>query len=123
VPLVDARTRAAGFLASDASRKERHHVRHHRTDAREARVEEQQWQLSQEAEGTVIPGFVFQHVYRMDANPDEVFLVVAFESRDAYLANARSAERHKRYENYRAVLAADPEWHDGEIAFSSPSSN
>jgi quinol monooxygenase YgiN len=67
-----------------------------------------------------IPGFVFQHVYRTDADPNIFFLVVAFTSKDAYQANAASPEQHQRYEQYRALLAAEPEWHDGEIIDSYP---
>jgi quinol monooxygenase YgiN len=69
---------------------------------------------------TQIPGFVFQHVYRLDSDPQDAYLVVGFESREAYRQNAESPEQHARYEAYRALLERDPEWHDGEIAFSFP---
>lgn len=62
-----------------------------------------------------IPGLVSEYVYRTDANPDELYLVVIFESERAYRDNANSAEQHTRYEQYRSLLAADPEWHDGQI--------
>jgi len=81
--------------------------------------EEELRQLGQEM-AQQIPGFVFQHVYRTDADPHEFYLVVAFESKQAYQANAASPEQHRRYEQYRALLAADPEWHDGEIIDSYP---
>jgi quinol monooxygenase YgiN len=83
-------------------------------------AEAQLQQLSREDEAIDTPGFVFQHVYRMDADPDEVFLVVAFTDKDAYHANAASPGQQKRYEQYRALLAAEPEWHDGEIVYTSP---
>ncbi len=67
-----------------------------------------------------IPGFVFQHIYRLDADPNTFILVVAFESKEAYLANATSPEQAARYEQYRAQLTADPEWSDGEIVQSYP---
>ena len=67
-----------------------------------------------------IPGFVFQHVYRTDADPNECYLVVAFESKEAYHSNAGSADQAARYAQYRALLDADPEWHDGEIVDSYP---
>jgi hypothetical protein len=35
-------------------------------------------------------------------------------------ANAASPEQHARYEQYRALLTAEPEWHDGEIVHSHP---
>lgn len=62
-----------------------------------------------------IPGLVSEYVFRTDANPDELYLVVIFESEQAYRANAASPEQHARYEKYRALLAADPEWHDGHV--------
>ena len=65
-----------------------------------------------------IEGFRFQYVFRMDADPQEVYLVVGFESEEAYRRNAESAEQHARYEGYRALLERDPEWHDGEVVFS-----
>lgn len=63
-------------------------------------------------------GFRFQYVFRLDEDPQTAYLVVGFDSEDAYRANAESPEQHARYEAYRALLEGDPEWHDGEIAFS-----
>jgi quinol monooxygenase YgiN len=60
-------------------------------------------------------GMVGTWVYRMDADPDEYILAVAFESREAYKANADSPDQDARYRQLRALLAADPEWNDGEI--------
>jgi len=65
-----------------------------------------------------IDGLVFEHVFRMDDDPQELMLVVGFEDRESYRANAESPEQHEAYEAYRALLEADPEWHDGEIIFS-----
>jgi quinol monooxygenase YgiN len=75
-------------------------------------------QLSREFEAALVPGFVFQHVYQMDASQDQLFLAVAFESKAAYLANADSPEQQDRYRRYRELLVAEPEWHDGEIVAS-----
>jgi quinol monooxygenase YgiN len=63
------------------------------------------------------PGLVTNYVHQMDTDPNEFYLVVVFESKEAYLANAQSPEQHARYERFRAWLEADPEWHDGEIVF------
>lgn len=63
---------------------------------------------------------VFQHVYRLDSDNNEYFMVVAFESREAYVANADSPEQHERYLKYREMLESEPAWHDGEIVFSYP---
>jgi quinol monooxygenase YgiN len=67
------------------------------------------------------PGFVFAHVYRMDGDPLNLMLAVAFESREAYHANAESTDQQRQYEQYRALLEEEPEWHDGEIIFSQSS--
>lgn len=61
------------------------------------------------------PGQVARYVYQMDANPNELYLVAVFESREAYHANAANPNQHQRFLELRALLAADPEWHDGEI--------
>jgi heme-degrading monooxygenase HmoA len=65
-----------------------------------------------------IPGFAFQYVYRMDSDPQEMFLVVGFTDREAYRRNAESPEQGERYAEYSALLEQDPEWHDGEIVWS-----
>jgi quinol monooxygenase YgiN len=62
-----------------------------------------------------LPSLAFQYVLQSDANPNEMWLVVGFESRDAYKTNAESPEQHERYLKFRALLDADPEWHDGEF--------
>ena len=61
-------------------------------------------------------GMVGGWVYQMDADPSEYILAVAFESREAYHANAASPEQDARYQELRALLEADPEWHDGRRA-------
>jgi quinol monooxygenase YgiN len=67
-----------------------------------------------------IPGYVFHHVYQTDADPSECYLVLAFASKEAYLANAASPGQQARHEQYQALLDAEPEWHDGEIVDSYP---
>lgn len=61
------------------------------------------------------PGLVFDYVFQSDTDPNELWLAVGFESRDAYVKNAQSPEQAERYAEYRALLDGDPEWHDGEI--------
>ena len=63
----------------------------------------------------VAPDQIARYVYQMDANPSEIYLVAVFESREAYWANARSPEQNQRFQEMRALMLADPEWHDGEI--------
>ncbi len=66
-----------------------------------------------------IPGVVSSTVYQMDADANELYLVVAFESKESYEKNANSPEQAKRYEEFVALLEGAPEWHDGEIVFNS----
>ena len=81
-----------------------------------------QRQMAQARESTapIIPGLVFQYAYKMDANPNEYYLMVGFESREAYVANAASPEQNERFTALREMMETDPEWHDGEIVFSYP---
>jgi hypothetical protein len=67
-----------------------------------------------------IPGLVSQSIYQLDSDPNTLILVVAFESKDAYWANANSAEQNERYLELRQLLDADPEWMDGEIVQHMP---
>lgn len=62
-----------------------------------------------------IDGFVASAVYRADAGEDEYWLAVVFENREKYRANAESPEQDQRFQRLRALMAADPEWHDGEV--------
>jgi len=61
-------------------------------------------------------------VYRMDQDASECYLAVAFavafKDKASYVANARDPKQDERYRQLRALLAADPEWHDGEIVWS-----
>ena len=64
-----------------------------------------------------IPGHIETLLYTMDADPNTLMLVVLFESREAYRANAASADQHADYLTMRSFLAAEPEWNDGEAVF------
>jgi quinol monooxygenase YgiN len=70
--------------------------------------------LSREFEGQ-ITGLVGTYVYRSDEDPTVYWMAVVFTDKAAYHANAQSPEQDARYQQMRALLAADPEWHDGEI--------
>jgi heme-degrading monooxygenase HmoA len=62
-----------------------------------------------------VPGFVATYTYRTDADPNDYYLAVVFESREAYWANAQSPEQDARYHQWQPLLEGEPEWHDGEI--------
>ncbi len=76
-------------------------------------------QLGKSFEQAKIPGAVAQHLYRMDANPNEFYLAVVFSDKAAYERNASSPEQHQRFTQMMALLESEPEWHDGEVIFSS----
>jgi antibiotic biosynthesis monooxygenase (ABM) superfamily enzyme len=83
-------------------------------------AEDKLLQLGRDYENLRIPGYVMEHVYRLDAGNNVYVLVVGFESREAYVANANSPEQHARYLQYRELLEDEPEWHDGEFVYSYP---
>ncbi|HLY31246.1 MAG TPA: antibiotic biosynthesis monooxygenase family protein [Ktedonobacterales bacterium] len=62
-----------------------------------------------------VPGFVATYVYQTDADPNDYYMAVLFETKAAYDANAESAEQNARYQQMRALLESDPEWHDGVV--------
>ena len=66
-----------------------------------------------------VPGFVGTHVYRMDADETEYYLVVLFEDRDTYRKNAEDPAQDRRYREMRELLVEDSDWHDGEVVWSS----
>jgi quinol monooxygenase YgiN len=71
--------------------------------------------MSSEVSGRNPKGYLGEIVYKMDSNPNEIMLCVFFEDKASYHANANDPEMNKEYEQYRALLDADPEWHDGEV--------
>jgi quinol monooxygenase YgiN len=82
-------------------------------------MEQQLMEFSKEQEmSRKIPGWLETLVFRMDSDPQEYYLVVAFESRESYQANAESPEQDAEYRQFRDLLESDPEWSDGEIVSS-----
>jgi quinol monooxygenase YgiN len=77
-------------------------------------------ELDRQEQAVDIPEYVASYVYRMDNEPNIYYLAVAFESKDAYVANANSPEQDARYREMRELFESDPEWHDGEIVSANP---
>jgi quinol monooxygenase YgiN len=63
-------------------------------------------------------GQVAEYVFRMEGQPGEYYVIGIFRDRESYQANARDPETDRWYRRMRATLAADPEWHDGEVVES-----
>lgn len=78
-------------------------------------AESQLQQQMKDFEAVKVPGFVTTYVYRMDADPNDYYMAVIFDSKDAYEANAKSPEQDVRYREMLKSLQGEPEWHDGEI--------
>jgi quinol monooxygenase YgiN len=64
----------------------------------------------------LVQGFVAEYVYRSASRPGE-YVAAVFESKEAMERNGQDPEEDCWYRQLRALLAADPEWEDGEIAF------
>lgn len=62
-----------------------------------------------------VPGFIAAATYRADAGDNEYWLAVIFESKESYRANAEDPAQDDRFQKMRAILAGEPEWHDGEV--------
>jgi hypothetical protein len=75
-------------------------------------------EIVKEYDALAIPGHQFAHLYEADGSPDEAWMAVGFSDREAYRRNADDSAQHARYMKMRAVLAADPDWHDGSITHS-----
>ena len=83
-------------------------------------MEGQLIELAREFKAAQVPGFVASYAYRMDADPNNYYIAVVFESREAYVANADSPEQDARYRQMLSLLEHAPEWHDGEIVYALP---
>jgi antibiotic biosynthesis monooxygenase (ABM) superfamily enzyme len=62
-----------------------------------------------------VPGHVSTTVYRLDSGGDEYVVAIVFSDKESYEKNADSPDQDKRYQEMRALLAADPQWMDGEV--------
>ncbi len=68
-------------------------------------------------------GFVAAALYAADEGRGTHWLAVVFESKEQYQANAGSPEQDVRYQEFRGLLDADPEWHDGEVTLRATASD
>lgn len=78
-------------------------------------AEAQLMALSEQYNAMSVPGYRGEYVYRLDNEPNTYYMAVLFDSKEAYHANAQDPAQNERYTQMRALLASDPEWHDGEI--------
>lgn len=71
--------------------------------------------MKQEEPGVESSGLVATYVYRMDNDPNELYLAVLFTDRESYRRNADSPEQDEMYRKMVSYLDGEPEWHDGEV--------
>jgi quinol monooxygenase YgiN len=71
--------------------------------------------MQQSGQQRQIPGSITYYAYQMDKDPNEYYLAVIFESKEAYVANANSPEQNQDFRQMMEFLESEPEWHDGEI--------
>ena len=64
-------------------------------------------------ESCEVDGYLGANVLMCDTR-GEALLVVRFRDKASYQANADAPEQHEQYVSWRALMSADPEWHDGE---------
>jgi hypothetical protein len=81
-------------------------------------MSEQLKTLSAEYQALQVPGHVATFVYQLDADPNDHYLVAVFQDRETYVRNAQDPAQDARYQRLRAILEADPKWHDGEVVWS-----
>ncbi|MGE5225312.1 MAG: putative quinol monooxygenase [Planctomycetaceae bacterium] len=61
-----------------------------------------------------VEGFVASYTL-FENDSDVAWLLAVFADRATYDANANDPAQHERFMELRALMDADPEWHDGEI--------
>ncbi len=64
-------------------------------------------------------GYIGSYVYKSDQDANELWLVVIFENKETYMANADSPEQDAEFRRLMNYLVTEPEWHDGEIIYSN----
>jgi quinol monooxygenase YgiN len=64
-------------------------------------------------------GEVASYLFKLEERPGDYILIGIFPDRARYYANARDPETDRWYRRMRATLAADPEWHDGDVIQSA----
>jgi quinol monooxygenase YgiN len=61
-----------------------------------------------------VPGYITSYVL-FENDSEFAWMFAVFEDRATYDANAADPAQDAEYRQYRALMEAEPEWHDGEI--------
>ena len=70
--------------------------------------------MAAQMEGAKPAGYLRSYVLS-ENDSDTQWLFVMFEDKASYMANADDPAQNERYMEFRALMEADPEWHDGTI--------
>ena len=70
--------------------------------------------MAAQMEGSQPAGYIRSYVLS-ENDSDTQWLFVMFEDKASYMANADDPAQNERYMEFRALMEADPEWHDGTI--------
>ena len=70
--------------------------------------------MAAQMEGAKPAGYIQSYVLS-ENDSDTQWLFVMFEDKASYMANADDPKQNERYMEFRALMEADPEWHDGMI--------
>ena len=70
--------------------------------------------MAAQMEGAKPAGYIQSYVLS-ENDSDTQWLFVMFEDKTSYMANADDPAQNERYMEFRALMEADPEWHDGTI--------
>lgn len=71
----------------------------------------ERWSLERGA----VTGEVASYLFKLEGRQNEYIVVGIFQDRETYFQNANDPETDRWYQELRALLAADPEWNDGEV--------
>jgi quinol monooxygenase YgiN len=70
--------------------------------------------MASQMESAQVAGYIRSYVLS-ENDSDTQWLFVVFEDKASYTANADDPAQNERYMEFRALMEADPEWHDGTI--------
>jgi quinol monooxygenase YgiN len=86
-----------------------------KTQVKEGNREKLRALMQDQMASRAVSGFITSYVL-YENNSETAWLFVLFEDKESYDRNADDPAMDANYQAYRALMEADPEWHDGAIA-------
>lgn len=75
----------------------------------------QSWARYSSLTQRTIPGIVESIILQADDDANIFLMIVVFENREVYRANADSLEQHEEYLRMMEFISGPPEWNDGDV--------